>query len=309
MTHQVNIKQLRALLEVVKAGSFAGAADRLCLTPSALTATIQQLEASVGVRMFDRTTRKVAITPYAAEFLGEAERLINGLDSAVSDLQALAQGRRGHIRISAAASVISRLLLPVLRTFRAQYPEITISLRNPAAQETERLVLEGDVDFAIESRYENYGELSYTPLVTDTYGVACHRTAPILKLKRKLIWEDLTWGRYVGFSSETGIGHFLRAHMPTFAPLNEDHDEIESTSYLFDCLAEGNCFTVLPALSFQRNKNPDLRWAELHGPKLTREICVMTRPLRSLSPSAQRLLDLLQKMIQCSELPHGVARV
>lgn len=306
MANPVNVKQLRALLEVARTGSFAAAADRLCITPSALTATIQQLEAAVGVRMFDRTTRRVAITPHAAEFLVEAERLLNGLDSAVSDLQALAHGRKGHIRIGAAASVIGQFLRPVLQIFRTQYPDITISLRNPAAQEVERLVLEGQVDFAIDSRYENYSELSYTPLVTDAYGAGCHRASPLAKRKRGLTWDDLAWGRYVGFNDETGIGHFLRTHMPGFAPLKAEHDEVESTSYLFDFLAEGDCFSVLPALSFQRNSNPDLIWMELHGPKLSRELCVITRPLRSLSPSAQRLLDLLQAAVRAQTLPRGV---
>jgi DNA-binding transcriptional LysR family regulator len=309
MPNPVNIKQLRALLEVARTGSFAAAADRLSLTPSALTAAIQQLEAAVGVRMFDRTTRRVSITPHAAEFLGKAERLLQGLDSAVSDLQALAEGQRGHIRIGAASSVIGQFLIPVLATFREQYPGITISLRNPAAQETEQLVLQGEVDFAIDSRYGDYGELSYTPLLADAYGVACHCNAPIARLEHGVRWDQLTWGRYVGFNADTGIGHFLRAQVPDFPAWRAPHDEVVSAHHLFDLLGERDYFSVLPALTFQQNRNPSLRWLELREPHLTRELCVITRPLRSLAPSAQRLLGLLQSRLQASELPHGVTSV
>ncbi len=308
LAHNVNIKQLRALLTVAQTGSFVAAAHRLCVTPSALTATIQQLEAGLRVRLFDRTTRRVTLTAHATGFLAEAERLVNGLDSAVSDMLALAQGERGHIRIGAAASVISQFLVPVLQQFRRQYPHITISLRNPAAQETERLVAEGEVDFAIDSRYQDNDELTYTPLMTDTYGVVCHCDTPIAALKRPVRWSDLTWGRYVGFNADTAIGHFLRLHMPSFAPFNEDHDEVESTSYLFDVLASGDYYAVLPALSFQRNSNKALRWKELQEPTLTREICVMSRPLRALAPSAQLLLDLLQDTLQSQPMPPGVKR-
>lgn len=190
--HNVTLKQLRCFLAVAETGSFTTAANRLCMTQSALTATIQQMEESVGLRMFDRTTRRVMLTDHAARFMAEAERVINGFDSAVSDLVALAQGERGHIRIGAASSVISQFLVPALPRFREAYPGITLSLRNPAAQETERLVLEGEVDFAIDSRYRGHAALDYTPLVRDCYGVVCHRDSPLAGLKRPITWADLT---------------------------------------------------------------------------------------------------------------------
>ncbi len=308
MRHNVTLKHIRCFLAVAHTGSFTTASARLCITPSALTATIQQLESAVGARMFDRTTRRVTLTEHAARFLAEADRVVNGFDSAVSDLIALAQGQRGHIRIGAAASVISRFLLPVLPEFRSAYPEITISLRNSAAQQIERLVLEGEVDFAIDSKYQGYDELSYTPLISDSYGVACRIDSPIAGLARPIHWNDLNSGRYIGFNADTGIRHFLHAQVPWWRPLNEEHDEVEGTSYLFDFLASGDYYAVLPSLSYHQNHNPALCWIELHQPHLKRELCVMTRALRSLSPSAQHLLDLLNRSLDTHEMPVGVMR-
>lgn len=312
--HNVTLKQLRCFLAVAETGSFTTAANRLCMTQSALTATIQQMEESVGLRMFDRTTRRVMLTDHAARFMAEAERVINGFDSAVSDLVALAQGERGHIRIGAASSVISQFLVPALPRFREAYPGITLSLRNPAAQETERLVLEGEVDFAIDSRYRGHAALDYTPLVRDCYGVVCHRDSPLAGLKRPITWADLTDAppgsagahRYIGFSADTGIGHFLRNHAAHWPVLGGEHDEVESTTYLFAMLARGNYYSVLPALAYQRNEFASLAFRELHAPQLSRELCVITRPLRSLSPSAQRLLDLLRDTLSQQDMPDGV---
>lgn len=307
MRHNVTLKQLRCFLAVAQTGSFTAAAARLCMTQSALTATIQQFEDAVGLRMFDRTTRRVNLTDHAARFLAESERVVNGFDSAVSDLQALAQGERGHIRICAASSVIAQFLMPVLPRFRETYPDITISLRNPAAQQTERLVLEGEVDFAVDSKYRGHEELDYTPLVADRYGVVFHRSSPLAEETGPVTWDALQWGKYVGFSADTGIGRFLREHAAHWPVLGGEHDEVESTTYLFAMLERGGYYSVLPALAYQRNEYPDLLFRELRSPDLSRELCVITRPLRSNSVSAQRLLAFVQGALESRVMPPGVS--
>lgn len=307
MRHNVTLKQLRCFLAVAETGSFTAAALRLCVTQSALTATVQQFEEAVGLKMFDRTTRRVNMTDHAVRFLPEAERVVNGFDSAVSDLQAFAQGACGHLRICAAASVISQFLMPALPRFREAYPGITISLRNLAAQQTERLVLEGAVDFAIDSKYQGHEDLDYTPLVADRYGVVFHRDSPLAENEGPATWDDLTWGKYVGFSADTGIGRFLRSHAAHWAVLGGVHDEVESTAYLFAMLARGGYYSVLPALAYQRNEYPDLLFRELRAPDLSRELCVITRPLRSQSASAQRLLGIVRETLAAQAMPPGVS--
>lgn len=307
MRHNVTLKQLRCFLAVAQTGSFTAAALRLCVTQSALTATIQQFEEAVGLRMFDRTTRRVNLTDHAARFLPEAERVVNGFDGAIFDLQALAQGEHGHIRICAASSVIGQFLVPALPRFREAYPGVTISLRNPAAQQTERLVLEGAVDFAIDSKYHGHEELDYTPLAADRYGVVFHRDSPLAHKEGPMTWDDLKWGKYVGFSADTGIGRFLRSHAAHWPVLAGEHDEVESTTYLFTMLARGGYYSVLPALAYQRNEYPDLLFRELEAPGLSRELCVITRPLRSKSASAQRLLGIVRETLAGQAMPPGVS--
>lgn len=306
MRHNVTLKQLRSFLAVADTGSFTAAALRLCVTQSALTATIQQFEEAVGLRMFDRTTRRVQLTGHAEQFLPGAQRVVNGFDSAISDLQAVAQGERGHIRICAAASVIGQFLVPALPRFRDVYPGITISLRNPAAQQTEQLVLEGEVDFAIDSKFHGHDALDYTPLVKDCYGVVFHRDSPLAQAAGPVTWDALRHGKYVGFSADTGIGRFLRSHAAHWPELAREHDEVESTAYLFAMLARGGYYSVLPALAYQRNTYPELLFRPLQGPELLRELCVMTRPLRAQSASAQRLLGIVRETLAGQEMPPGV---
>lgn len=306
MRHNVTLKHLRCFLAVAESGSFTVAASRLFLTQSALTATIQQFEEALGLKMFDRTTRRVVMTEAAERFRPEAGKVVNNFDSAVGDLMALGQGQQGHIRIGAAASVIYQFLVHAIPKFRQSYPNITISLRDPAAQQVERMVMEGEVDFAIDSKHQGYEGLNYTPLIADRYGVVCHRDLPLAHLKRALRWTDLTPQEYVAFSADTGIGQFLRSHAKNWPVLGGMHDEVASTTSLFAVLSMGKRYSVLPAMALKGREFPELVFRELHKPALSREICLITRRLRSMSPSAQRLLDILLADIQVQALPPGV---
>ena len=307
MRRNVTVKHLRCFLAVADTGSFTAASSRLFLTQSALTATIQQFEEAVGMKMFDRTTRRVAMTEHAERFRPEAMKVVHGFDAAIGDLTALAQGEQGHIRIGAAASVIHQFLVNAIPKFRESYPNVTISLRDPAAQQVELLVVEGKVDFAIDSKHHGHEDLLYTPLVADRYGVVCHRDFPLAHRKRRLRWADLTPHDYVAFSADTGIGQFLRSHAGHWPVLGGTHDEVGSTTSLFAVLGMGQRYSVLPAMALKGRELPDLVFRELHDPPLAREICLITRRLRSLLPSAQRLLDILLADIQQQKLPAGVS--
>lgn len=305
MIKNVSLRHLRCFLAVAETGSFTNAAHRLSVTQSTLTATIRQLEEAVGVRMFDRTTRKVAMTQEAERFRPEAERLLKQFNSALSDLQAFSEGRQGHIRIAAASSVIEFFLTDAIKVFRQSYPLITFSIRDAGAELVERLVSGGEIDFAITSPHKGLDELSYTPLLEDCYGVVCHPDHPLARRKAPLRWTDLMAEGYVGFTADTGIGTFLREHANSPALFQGQGDEISSTTSLHLMLRAGPSYSVLPALSAHTQEFAPYVFHVLE-PRLSRRICLITRPFRSLSPSARVFLSTLQDVIGRSPVADGV---
>ena len=147
----VTLRHLRCFLAVADTGSFTKAARRVFLTQSSLTTTIQQLEDDVGVKLFERTTRSVSMTPAAVRFMGQARRVLGEFDAMISDLRAIGQNLEGHLRIAAAPSPMTWLVIPSLNHFRSECPGIAISLREGGTEDIERRVLEGVVDFALAS--------------------------------------------------------------------------------------------------------------------------------------------------------------
>ncbi|ARP84491.1 LysR family transcriptional regulator [Bordetella genomosp. 8] len=307
MLRNISLRHLRCFVAVADAGSFTVAASRLFLTQSSLTATIQQFEETIGVKLFDRSTRRVAMTNEAVRFKVEAEKILSHFDGALSDLQAFSQGRQGHIRIAAAASVIEHFLADAAHAFKQEYPDTTISLRDAGAELVETMVAGGDLDFAVTSRHRGHDDLVYTPLLEDRYGVVCDARHRYGASRKPLRWSDLDPADYVSFSSDTGIGAFLRENVQRQDMFSGVRDEISSTTSLHAVLRLGASYAIIPALAAGMGQFAPFVFREVIGPRLSREICLISRKLRALSPSSTRLLEFMRRAIDERPLPPGVS--
>lgn len=117
---------LRAFVRIAEAGSFAKAADTMNLPRSSVSKLLQDLEAHLGTKLLERTTRAVTITDDGAAYLERAVRVLADIDE-MDD--ALAGGRiapKGRLRVDAGSSLANMILIPALPSFRAQYPEIDL---------------------------------------------------------------------------------------------------------------------------------------------------------------------------------------
>jgi len=302
------MRHLRCFLAVAETGSFTAAASRLFQTQSSLTATIQQFEEVVGLKLFERTTRRVDLTVDAVRFKVVAERVVRDFDNALNDLQAIAKSQKGSIRIAAAPSMVVHILSPALATFRKAYPEITISIQDAGSAKIERAVLDGEVDFGLTSRLKNYPELDYQPLLHDPFGVVIPLDHPLARLEGPMRWVDLTPYEYIGLTNDTGIGALLEAS-PELALGKKTNpvDYASSTTSLYAMLSLGGKISVLPALAAKAGPMQEFKFRELSEPMITREICLITRQLRSFSPNTQRILEVLMDTIGKLGYDLGVA--
>jgi DNA-binding transcriptional LysR family regulator len=100
MNTNITLRQLRAFRAVGHEGSFTRAAARLRLTQSALSIAVQSLEAELGLRLLDRSTRSVTPTLHGLRLLGLADRVLDELERGVEDLRAHAERARGQVAVS-----------------------------------------------------------------------------------------------------------------------------------------------------------------------------------------------------------------
>jgi DNA-binding transcriptional LysR family regulator len=278
-------------------------------TQSSLTATIKQLEESAGLKLFDRTTRRVELTKDAIWFKGIADRVLRDFDNAIADLQAVSKSQRGHIKIAAAPSMMMHILTPTLIAFRRSYPDISISVYDEGSDKIERSVLEGEKDFGISSPLNNFPDLDYMPVIADPFGVIFPSDHPLATRTDKLTWSDLQPYEYIGLTKDTGIGALLASYPELgLVDRGDAYDHASTTNSLYALLRLGGKISVLPSLAANTEPMAEFQFRELHEPRIERKICLITRHMRSLSPSTQRLLEILVSTVKSKDHLYG-ARV
>ena len=120
--------QLKAFAAVVERASFARAADHLGVSASALSQTIRQLEARLGVRLLNRTTRSVAPTPAGARLHDRLAPMLVEMDAAVAETVAATGRTAGTLRINTLGMAARKIIAPRLGRFHAAHPDVVLDI-------------------------------------------------------------------------------------------------------------------------------------------------------------------------------------
>lgn len=123
------LQALRVFVRVHELGSITAGGRDLRLTPAVASKRIKELEAHLGVRLFNRTTRKLTPTEIGRDFYDHARRVIDALEEAEAIVAGLSGQPRGTIRVSMPLRLGRSLLAPLTRRFAQEYPEIHVTLR------------------------------------------------------------------------------------------------------------------------------------------------------------------------------------
>jgi DNA-binding transcriptional LysR family regulator len=119
---------IRVFIKVAEIGSFAGAATRLEISPSMVSQHVKDLEENLGVRLLNRTTRKVGLTEIGREYYERCAQILAELDEADRIASALQLTPRGRLRVFCDTN-IARFIAPIVARFLQNFPEAAIDLR------------------------------------------------------------------------------------------------------------------------------------------------------------------------------------
>ncbi|WP_431855223.1 LysR substrate-binding domain-containing protein [Azospirillum sp.] len=155
------LNALRAFEAAARHGSFAAAANELCVTPGAVSRQIQTLERALRVPLFTRGHRQVSLTDVGARYFTRITGLFAELGRATEALQA--ESGRALIRVDCLPTLAMHWLLPRLGSFRRDHPEYEISLRTGLGP----VDLSQDFDLAIRRNPAHFAGLAATPLTTE----------------------------------------------------------------------------------------------------------------------------------------------
>jgi DNA-binding transcriptional LysR family regulator len=142
-------RQLRAFHLVAEHQSFARAAERMFLTPSGLSVLIRELERQLDFRLFDRTTRQVALTANGRDLLAATQPALKTLDLAMSRIEQSSKGKTRKISVGATPWIAANVLPPAIRAFREHRPDLSIRLFDGDLEAVAKRVAAGKLDLGL----------------------------------------------------------------------------------------------------------------------------------------------------------------
>lgn len=156
------IQAMQIFMRVAETGSFVQAAETLSLPSSTVSSTIKNLEKYLQVRLLNRTTRRVNLTPEGLQYLGQCREILSLIEHAESSLTEAIKRPQGRLRVDMPSGIAHSIVMPNLRDFHQRYPDIYLMIGVSDRQVD--LVQEG-VDCVIRT-----GELNNSTLVARPLG-------------------------------------------------------------------------------------------------------------------------------------------
>lgn len=139
---------MRYVVAVAETNSFTRAAERCLVVQSALSHQIARLERELGARLFERTSRRVRLTPAGEAFLPAARQCLEAAERAAAEVAAAVGEIRGRLTVGVIPTVAAVDIPAALRDFHERYPQVRIGLRVGASEDLAELVREGAIEVA-----------------------------------------------------------------------------------------------------------------------------------------------------------------
>lgn len=128
MVATAHLSGILSFVRAAELGSFSAAARQLGISAAAVSKNVARLEARLGIRLMNRSTRSLNLTAEGAAFFAQVRDALQALDGAVDDLATRRTGPSGRVRMSAGGSMVRHFLVPLLPAFRRDYPGIALEI-------------------------------------------------------------------------------------------------------------------------------------------------------------------------------------
>jgi len=271
----LNLRDIRAFIAVAQTGSFTRAATRLHLSQPALTVQIRRLEETVGVRLFDRNSRNVALTPTGSELLPLLQKSLHDMEHVLIDARALGDGSSGTVRIACLPTFAASVLPELVQEVRKVVPRAGFHVRDVVASMVNTLVRNEEVDIGLTG-----GEL--TDASFEVLHVGADRLVAVFPNVPLVL---------------TAQGTSVRAVVDSaFANAGCTPEITCEPTYMMTAIAmvrAGLGVTILPASAREVRAEPELLVRPVDDPVFLRPIALIKKRGRTLPPVTETFVAAL----------------
>ena len=295
MAINFDLDDLFAFRAVAQLGNFRKAAEEVHISQPAFSRRIDKLEQALGVRLLERTTRRVGLTAVGRDFARKVELLLDDLDNTLLGIRGVAATRMGEVSIACVPSTVYYFLSQVIRQYHERYPKVRVKLFDAGASEVLALVARGEVDFGLDFIGGEEADIEFEMLIEDRFVAACPRDHPLAR-KRQATWSDLAQFDYISSSRTSGNRLLLDQALAGLAGRPQSIYETQHVTTMLGLVEAGLGIAAVPSLAMPASDHPLLVSVPLTEPVVTRRVGLIRRRGRSLPPAAQQFYDLLLEM-------------
>lgn len=180
----MELRHLRYFIAVAEELHFGRAAERLYIAQSALSQQILGLEAELGIRLLERTKRRVRLTTAGQAFLEDARNIIHRVEQAIEKSQRVARGEIGQLRIGFTILSLHSVLPPILATFRNHHPNVQLMLSEMSTQAQLEALRAKQIDVGFLHPPINQQDLELFAIKTEAMTVVLPSQHPLARRKR-----------------------------------------------------------------------------------------------------------------------------
>lgn len=288
------LKPLRAFCQTVRLGSVSRASEALYVSQPAITLQLQALERELGVGLFERAGRRLTPTREGQLLYELAQPLVENLDGLAGSFREKVRGLdAGELNIAANSSTILYLLPKIVEHFRAQHPDVRLTLHNAASADGTDLLRSDAVDLAVGSMLDLPADLSYAPVYRFEPLLIAPPDHPLIK-QRTLKLEDLSpYGlilppkRLVTYRLVDLV--FQQNRVPYTVAL-----EVGGWEVIKQYVAMGMGISIITSICLTDADRGRLAARSLSAWFPTRSYGVVVRKGKYLSPQARAFIELIQ---------------
>jgi LysR family cyn operon transcriptional activator len=240
------LRNISYLLAIDEHRNFTRAAQALCVSQSALSQRIRQLEDEVGAQLFDRSGRTVRLTDFGSVYLAYARRAYNDLLTAQRALNDVSDLSRGEVRVAFTPTFTEYLVAPVIDYFHDKYPGIMIEMTEMSLDAVESALVDDEVDVAFGFTDVNADDIEADPLFPEQMTLVVGSAHPLAQQASPVTLEQFAATPLAllttSFMSRFYVDSYFQSHgiTPTVAL------QANSISAVLKIVSRGKIATILP---------------------------------------------------------------
>jgi len=280
-----DLNDLLAFRAVAELSSFRKAAESVHLSQPAFSRRIDKLEQALGVRLLERTTRRVTLTTVGRDFERKVRELLDDLDTTLLSIRGVAATRMGEVTVACVPSTVYYYLSQVISRYHEMSPKVRVRVYDAGANEVLAAVARGEADFGVNFMGSQEGELEFKPLAEE------RRDHPIAGMRR-VTWAQLADYDFISVNRASGNRLLLDQALAGVPGRPQSIYETQHVTTMLGLVEAGLGVAAVPSMAMPGPDHPLLVSVPLVDPVVTRRVGLIRRRGRPLSPTAQQLYDL-----------------